>query len=186
MKLSHLAICAAVSLATGSFVGCQCGDPDGGTVPGSDPAAGGDVTETTGDAAEAAGEDSGVSAEVRQVIDAGDAGAIAVELEKRATQLRTLVGETEKRAGELEVTAESMTGRKETVDPRDPAVVDTLVASAASLAEGTGSLEQEVAEARQLTADLVALADALYGRPAEAAAAPATEAPSADAPAPAE
>ena len=130
------------------------------------------MTPAGGDEGAPAEDDSGVSHEVRQLIDGNDASAIAAELERRATELRTLVGETEKRAGELEGTAEAMTGRKEAVDPRDPAVVDTLVASAQSLADGSQVLEQDVVRARQLATDLTALADALYGRPAEGADAP--------------
>lgn len=172
MRHPPLAIISVILLLTWTWIGCHCGDPseppDGtaGTRDGSD------VTPSGGGEGVPAEDDSGVSPEVRRLIDGNDATAIAAELEGRATQLRALVGETENRAGELEGTAEAMTGRKEAVDPRDAAVVDTLVASAQSLADGSQALEQDVVRARQLATDLTALADALYGRPAAAADAP--------------
>ncbi len=155
----------AVILVTTCWIGCRCGAPaDEGEITPAEIAA-----DVTGDSPTEGGEadgESAVSADVRQLIDDGDAGAIAAEMERRAARLRVLVGGTEERAGELENTAEAMTGREATVDPRDPAAVDSLVAAAAALGEGSAALEANVAEARQLATDLQALADALYGRPA--------------------
>jgi len=149
-------------LVTAWLAGCQCGAPD-------DEAAGSEATPAipatdTGDAG-VTDDGSGVSAEVQALIAAGDAAAIAGDMGARATELRALVAATEKSAVGLEGSAEGMTGRETPVDPRDPAVVESLIASASALAEGADALAGDVEKARQLVTDLQAEAEALYGRP---------------------
>ena len=152
-------------LVTGWLTGCRCGAPE---VEGDSSAGGPTAGEVTDDeaAAGAIDEQSGVSPEVQALIAGGDANSIAADLEKRAGQLRELVAATEQGASDLEGSDESMTGRQTPVDPRDPAAVEALIASATALAEGADALAGQVENARQLVTDLRAESDALYGRPA--------------------
>ncbi len=109
----------------------------------------------------------GPSAEVQAVIDAGDATAIAADMERLAAALAERATSAGEAAKSLEQVAEGMTGREKTLDPRDIEDVTALADSAATLLEGTSEMEQDIAELRQLVLDLRAEADALYGRPAE-------------------
>ena len=110
-------------------------------------------------------EELGVSVEVSQLIAAGDATAIATDMEQRAARLRAVAGTTKEQSSALEEVAESMTGREAALDPRDPAVLEALVTSAASLDQGVQEMEPDLANLRQLVVDLQAEAEALYGRP---------------------
>lgn len=142
---------------TGLVSGCRCGSD----VQPVEPADA--VTEIP--AEEVTPEEIGVSAEVSQLIDAGDPTAIAADMELRAQRLRAIAGTTKGHTRALEQIAESMTGREATLDPRDPAVVAALVASAADLGQGVEELEPDLTTLRQLVVDLQAEAEALYGRP---------------------
>jgi hypothetical protein len=168
VNIQRIVSVIACFLVTGWLTGCRCGAPE---VDGDTTAGGPTTGEVTADGAEtgAVEEQSGVSPEVRALIEAGDANGIAADLEKRAGQLRELVAATEKGASDLEGSAESMTGRQTPVDPRDPAAVETLIASATALAEGADALSGQVENARQLVTDLRAESDTLYGRPASPA-----------------
>ena len=138
------------------YLGCRCGSPS------DEPPA-----EDVSPADVVAPEDTGspVSAEVSQRIASGDATAIAADMEARAARLGELATATGQSVKEMETTAESMTGRSEPLDPRDPETVTALGGSAEQLSTGTADLSDELAEMRQIVVDLQAEAEALYGRP---------------------
>ncbi len=144
-------------------LGCRCGSPEPGTEPPTaEPSGTVDDKETD---ANAPPEGTQVSAEVQALIDAGDTQAIAADLEIRATRCRTLAAATGNGAQQMETVAESMTGRNETVNPRDPQAVTQLLESAEQIASGATELSSQVTELQQLVVDMRAEADALYGRP---------------------
>ena len=109
----------------------------------------------------------GPSAEVQAVIDAGDATAIAADMERLAVALADRATATGEAARSLEQVAEGMTGREKALDPRDIADITVLTESATTLIQGTTEMGEDIAELRQLVLDLRAEANALYGRPAE-------------------
>lgn len=148
-------------LSTLHMMGCQCGSKDTGTeVP----------DETTPEEAptpapEDADAGAGVSAEVQALIEAGDSKAIAEDMGSRAAKLQTLATSARDHAKELETVAESMTGRAEPLDPRDPETAAKLLRSAEEVESGAAQMEQHVADLQQLVVDIRAEADALHGQP---------------------
>jgi len=143
-------------------LGCQCGSTETQEDP---PAADRTETGTPQEPEALVPDEPGVSAEVQALIDAGDAQAIAADMETRVTRCRTLAAATGEDAKQLETVAESMTGRSESVNPRDAAAVTQLVTAADQIATGATELSAQVTELQQLVTDLKAEADALYGRP---------------------
>jgi hypothetical protein len=155
----QLTIALLLAVTTTFVCGCHCG---------SEPA----QPRTEEPATEAAVEpavDEGpvVSAEVQAILDAGDATAIAADMERLAAALAQQATATGTSAKDLETVAETMTGREKALDPRDTEDVASIETSASELAEGAVELEQDIAALRQLVIDLQAESNALYGRPAQ-------------------
>jgi len=146
---------AVVSLASG----CRCTSEPALSTPDET------VTEAATEAPPATGPV--VSEEVRAIIDAGDAAAIAADMERLAAALGERASTTGDAARALEQVAEAMTGRENKLDPTDAADVASLEGSASELAGGADALDQDIAALRQIVIDLEAEADALYGRPAQ-------------------
>jgi len=153
---STLAI-ASLALLIIATTGCRCGGEDQPTDPVEPPTAAPPPEETA--------EEITPSPDVSQLIEAGDAAAIAADMEQRAARMRSIAASAGDRARTLESLAESITGREKPLDPRDPAVVDALVTSAGDLASGVDAMDPDLTLLRQLVVDLQAEAEALYGRP---------------------
>lgn len=154
--IPFVALLSALSLLV---VACHCGSET--AQPASEDPTAEAVTEAGAEATP------GPSAEVQAVIDAGDATAIAADMERLAVVLADRATAAGEAARSLEQVAEGMTGREKTLDPRDIEDITALTDSATTLIQGATEMEEDIAELRQLVLDLRAEANALYGRPAE-------------------
>lgn len=153
-----LTICVVLALSSLFAYGCHCGSEPAQPPPADPP--------TESDTVPPADVGPVVSAEVQAILDAGDATAIAADMERLADALSEQAAATGTAAKALEVVAEAMTGREKALDPRDAEDVASIETSAGELAGGAAELEQDIAALRQIVIDLEAEADALYGRPA--------------------
>lgn len=154
----QLTVALILAVSTPWVYGCHCGS-DAVQPPPDEPA-----TEAVVEPIEDAGPV--VSAEVQAILDAGDATAIAADMERLAAALVEQASTTGTAAKALEVTAETMTGREKALDPRDTEDVASIEKAAGELAVGADDLEQDIAALRQIVIDLQAESNALYGRPA--------------------